>query len=74
MKIKVLCDKCFKDVIKDEVLYKFGSAVYCKKCHEEIEKELLDELVKEYLESKDAKKHRQLELEIENYPFLRKEA
>ena len=44
MKIKVLCDRCFKDVIKDEVLYKFGSAVYCKKCHEEIEKELLDEL------------------------------
>ena len=32
------------------------------------------QIVKEYLESKDAKKHRQLELEIENYPFLRKEA
>lgn len=74
MDLEVLCDRCFKNVIKDEILYKFGSAVYCKKCHEEIEEELFSELVQEYLNSKDTKKDKQLELEIANYQFLRKEA
>lgn len=74
MEIKVLCDRCFKDVMKDEVLYKLGSAVYCKDCHSEIENELFEELLSEYLENKDTEKDKYLELEIANYQFLGKEA
>lgn len=74
MEIKVLCDRCFKDVMKDKVLYKFGSVVYCKKCHEEIEKELFDELLKDYLATKDEERENELAYEIANYKFLRKEA
>ena len=74
MEIKILCDRCFKNVMEDEILYKCGSAVYCKECHEEIEKELLEELVKEYLESKDIQKDKSLKLEIANHSFLSKEA
>lgn len=67
MKIKVLCDRCFKDVTKDKVLYKFGSVVYCKKYHEEIEKELFDELLKDYLAPKDEERENELAYEIANY-------
>lgn len=74
MKVKILCDRCFNDVMTNKTLYKYGSAVYCKDCHAEIEKEFFEELLKEYLKGKYVDKNRQLELEITNHSFLRKEA
>ena len=74
MEIKVLCDRCFKNVMEDEVLYKYGSVVYCKECHEKIEIEILSELAEEYLKTTDNQKEKELEFELINYQFLRKEA
>lgn len=56
MEIKILCDKCFKEVIENRVFYKYGSTVYCEKCHAEIEKEIFEELMQDYLNTKDEEK------------------
>ena len=52
MEIKELCDRCFKDIEDEKTIYKYGSAVYCEKCHEEIEKELLEDMQKIYFKNK----------------------
>ena len=70
MKIKVLCDRCFKDVMKDKVLYKVGSEIYCKKCQKKIEMEIFCDLAEEYFSNTDSQKEKELELQIINYPFL----
>lgn len=74
MELKILCDKCFKDVKENKVFYKYGSAVYCKECHSEIEKILFTELVQDYLNTKDEEEGKRLEFEVANYKFLGKKA
>jgi hypothetical protein len=45
--IKILCDRCFEDVVKQETFYRkgyeFGSCTYCKECYEKIQKEFENE-------------------------------
>ena len=48
MEIKELCDRCFKHIDGEKTIYKYGSGVYCERCHEEIEKELLEDMKKIY--------------------------
>lgn len=52
MEIKELCDRCFKDIeIENEkTIYKYASAVYCEKCHEKIEQEILKDMENLYIQ------------------------
>lgn len=52
MEIKELCDRCFKDIEDEKTIYKYGSGIYCEKCHEEIEKELLEDMENLYFKNK----------------------
>jgi hypothetical protein len=51
MEIKIVCDKCFNDTLQEKTIYKYGSAVYCEKCHEQIEKEILEDMKNIYLQN-----------------------
>ena len=50
MEIEILCDRCFKSVENERVVYKYGSAVYCEKCHEIIKKEIMKDMQDLYIQ------------------------
>lgn len=55
MNIEIVCDRCFEPIIKGNkcicckptTVFKYGSCIYCEKCHSKIENELHKEMITE---------------------------